>query len=64
LSTKKLEKSVSSEEFNSLVTDVLPNLVKELSKFNYNFERALDYYAVETYGKVPRTGKGDRESNS
>ena len=60
----KLDNLVSSPEFKIFITKVVPDLVKELSKFNYNFERALDYYALEIYGKVPRANNNDRKGDS
>lgn len=50
----------NTKEGREFLNDTIPALVEELARFNDNAERALDYYAMETFGKVP---KGRKESS-
>jgi hypothetical protein len=52
-------KNVEVSDDASVVNYNIPALIKEISRLNDNFERALDYYAVETYGRIPKAKKNE-----
>lgn len=54
MDTRKKNTVEVSDDVSFFIQKVIPNLVKEISRLNDNFERALNYYAVETYGRVPK----------
>jgi hypothetical protein len=54
LGTRKNKNVEDSLDSSVLINNFIPDLIKEISRLNDNFERALDYYAVETYGRVPK----------
>jgi hypothetical protein len=49
-----------TKEGRDFIKNTMPDLVDEMARFNDLIERALDYYALETFGKIPR----DREKSS
>lgn len=49
-----------TKEGREFIKNTVPDLVDQISRFNDLLERALDYYALETFGKVPK----DREKSS
>jgi len=51
---------LKTRDGRDFVNKTVPDLVDELARFNDLVERALDYYALETFGKIPR----DREKGS
>ena len=51
---------LKTKEGRDFINNTIPDFVDEMVRFNDLFERALDYYALETFGKIPR----DREKSS
>tara|TARA_R100000664_G_C2718937_1_gene113046 strand:- start:699 stop:881 length:183 start_codon:yes stop_codon:yes gene_type:complete len=51
---------LKTKEGRDFINNTIPDFVDEMARFNDLFERALDYYALETFGKIPR----DREKSS
>lgn len=43
-----------NKDIEKFIKKILPDLIVQLSRLNDNAERALDYYAIETFGKVPK----------
>ena len=51
---------LKTKEGRDFIKNTVPDLVDEMARFNDLLKRALDYYSMETFGKVPR----DREKST
>ena len=46
--------NIKDKDIEKFINKTFPELITQISRFNDSVERALDYYAIETFGKIPK----------